>query len=74
MTTTTIATMQRLFADNLSVSRKQKPVLKRLKACKPGGRGRTFSAAHAVRRPIGMSFQEERTEQWISSTAFPDQQ
>jgi hypothetical protein len=73
MTHTTITTMQRLFADNLSVSRKQKSVLKRLKACKPGGRGRMLSVAQMTCRPFGMSFQEERTRQWISSTTFPDQ-
>jgi hypothetical protein len=70
MTTTTI---QRRFADHLNVSRKQKPVLKRLKACKPSGRGRTLSAARMTCRPFGMSFQEARTRQWTLSTIFPDQ-
>lgn len=73
MTSTNITTLQQLFADNLSVSRKPKSALKRLKACKPGGHGRSLSDAHAVRSPIVLSFQEERTDQWISSTAFPDQ-
>jgi hypothetical protein len=74
MTHTTFITIQQLFADNLTVSRKQKPVLKHLKACKPGGHGRKPSAVHADRRPFVLSFQEERTSQWNSSTTLPDQQ
>ncbi len=73
MTTTTIAMIQRLFVANLSVSRKQKSVLKRLKACKPCGHGQKCSVTHAERRPVDSCFQEERTRQWTSPQILPDQ-
>ena len=69
-----INTTRQFHAASLFVSRKQKPVLKRLKACKPGGHGRFMSVAPAIRRLFIRCFQELGTDQWTLSRAFADQQ
>jgi hypothetical protein len=74
ITTTTIITLhQRRFSADILVSPKSKSVLKRLKACKPCGRGRSLSVVPAARRPIDCSFQEMGTDQWTLSTTLTDQ-
>lgn len=73
MTTLNFDTNRQRPAVNLTVSRKQKSVLKCLKACKPGGHGQAstalMSAALAVQDCPALHVYGARTDQWISTTA-----
>lgn len=70
MTTLNFTINGRRPAVDLSVSRKDKLVLKPLKACKPGGQGHFASAALADLVCPALHVQGVRTDQWISTTAI----